>query len=197
MNQAMMRRKITKQKLERILSILVAIIAVGNAVHAIVVMGMIRDGRSGLGNPQYEAQINAVTVMNFIISLVFLVYGSLMFHAARTTAVGLPRRRKIEKILIISLVYSLSFLSRSTMLLFRPITGLFFPNTFFWTFAMYIPDFVPTAIQLYFIYARTREENYHRQIQQSAAMTQLRDPLLRQGTSRSTSAYHSSVSNYN
>jgi hypothetical protein len=46
MNQAMMRRKITKQKLERILSILVAIIAVGNAVHAIVVMGMIRDGRS-------------------------------------------------------------------------------------------------------------------------------------------------------
>jgi hypothetical protein len=46
MNQAMMRRKITKQKLERILSILVAIIATGNAVHAIVVMGMIRDGRS-------------------------------------------------------------------------------------------------------------------------------------------------------
>lgn len=46
MNQAMMRRKITKKKLERILSILVAIIAAGNAVHAIVVMGMIRDGRS-------------------------------------------------------------------------------------------------------------------------------------------------------
>ena len=46
MNQAMMRRKITKKKLERILSILVAIIGTGNAIHAIVVMAMISDGRS-------------------------------------------------------------------------------------------------------------------------------------------------------
>jgi len=46
MNQAMMRRKITKKKLERILSILVAVVGTGNAIHAIVVMAMIRDGRT-------------------------------------------------------------------------------------------------------------------------------------------------------
>jgi len=117
----------------------------------IIVMWFIGGGTRE-GNPIYNTTIIADVVISSLLSVGFLVYGILLFCVTKNTDDGETtntRTTELLKILFITGVFTLCFLIRVFMFSWRPLTNKYFPTPIFYTFAYYVPELIPCAIQIY------------------------------------------------
>jgi len=103
------------------------------------------------GNPVYEANIIADVILSVAVSTGFFIYGWLLFFLTKKVDdVGVGQRDKeLTRILLITLVFTACFSIRVFMFLYRPITGRKFSEPLFYSLAYYVPEVLPTLLQVY------------------------------------------------
>jgi len=102
------------------------------------------------GNPLYEANIVTDVVVSTGVCVGFFVYGLLLFYVTRNNDGGDVEGRNTEllRIFFITIIFTLCFLCRVVMFLYRPITGYPLPSVLFYVFAYFVPELVPSVIQV-------------------------------------------------
>lgn len=126
----------------------------------LIVWGATANGTNE-GNPIYEVNILFLASLQALLSIAFLIYGSvLMYRVFLARKYGLSEederhaaryRTALIKILVTMSVMSACFLVRFIFLVYRPATGRFLPNPVFFTFAYIIPDTIPAVVEMFII----------------------------------------------
>ncbi|KAJ5074223.1 tobamovirus multiplication protein 1-like isoform x1 [Anaeramoeba ignava] len=98
----------------------------------------------------YTVGVLVVGGSSFFAAFGFLIYGILLFCKYKNTvSFVLQRRKALNKIATIATIFSICFLSRFIMLLYYPITHKYFAEGIYMTFSYYIPEVIPSVVQLY------------------------------------------------
>jgi len=104
------------------------------------------------GNWRYDINIYTDIVLSFILSFVFLVYGIMMAYKRYSGDFSDPHRlRHAFKNLSYGLGFSILFFLRVIMFAYRPVTNGFMNASVFLILAYYIPEIIPSLLQLYII----------------------------------------------
>ncbi|KAJ3444343.1 tobamovirus multiplication protein 1-like isoform x1 [Anaeramoeba flamelloides] len=74
------------------------------------------------------------------------------------------KKRHLLKIFSITMLYSACFLLRFIMFLYRPITGKYFPYTYYIFFFYYVPEIPPIVVQLWTMKIKTGLKKSNEQI---------------------------------
>jgi len=152
--------------LPRLFKVFVAVNALLYAIEISVVVTFLivdRDDYSQReGNPIYDASIYLEIIVNFVVSMCFLIYGIRLFlsHVPALEYEETQNRkyREILKILISTIIFTTCFLVRVVAFLYRPITNSYMNNNLFQILAYYIPEVIPSLVQFYLIRGKLRRE---------------------------------------
>jgi len=103
------------------------------------------------GNVIYELNIVLDVAISALLSLGFLLYGILMFFLTKSTGDGAieDRNRELLKTVGITTVFAACFLCRVVMFAYRPITGQHFPAVTFYVLGYFLPELIPSVLQVY------------------------------------------------
>jgi len=104
------------------------------------------------GNTLYDSSILIDIAVSFLISLGFLFYGTrLSITKFRADNNDPTRMREAIKIIFTAICFTLCFLLRVSMFSYRFITNAFLPDVLFVTLAYYLPELIPSVLQIYIV----------------------------------------------
>jgi len=104
------------------------------------------------GNVYYESSILNICLVSLVLAISFLVYGIRQFWMLfQSGDDSNERTRELIKIGFVTSIFSGCFLGRVIMFLYRPIAGTYLPMGVFMTFGYYLPEIVPSLLQLYIL----------------------------------------------
>lgn len=110
------------------------------------------------GDVLYEANIVVDVGLSAAVSIGFLVYGGLLFFVARSSRLDPaaldPNQAALQAaelftLLMITLIMTACFLLRVVFFSWRLVGGSKFPVAVFYVFAYFIPEIVPSVLQVY------------------------------------------------
>jgi len=118
----------------------------------VVVVFVATSGGQKEGNPFYDASIIIISLFSLGIAICFLLYGIRQLQMIKKSG-DESKESKIElfKIGLVTMLFTICFLSRVIMFLWRPASGEFLPEGVFYTFGYFIPELIPTTIQIFVI----------------------------------------------
>lgn len=104
------------------------------------------------GDPIYDANIIADACLFLLYALLFLIYGLRILVERRDQATQLwGDMKEVWKMLVTTMIFTACFCCRVVMFLYRPVTGHYLPDTVFIFLAYYVPEVVPSALQVYIV----------------------------------------------
>eukprot|EP01119_Soliformovum_irregulare_P002555 TRINITY_DN12802_c0_g1_i1.p1 TRINITY_DN12802_c0_g1~~TRINITY_DN12802_c0_g1_i1.p1 ORF type:complete len:301 (-),score=38.20 TRINITY_DN12802_c0_g1_i1:113-1015(-) len=103
------------------------------------------------GNRWYDSTIITDVVLSALMSIGFFIYGWLLFFITKNSEDGaiVGRDRELFRILIITLVFTACFSVRVVVFAYRPISGHFLPDILFYFAGYFVPDTIPSILQIY------------------------------------------------
>lgn len=113
------------------------------------------------GNPLYELSIFLILALDLVLGIAFSVYGFRELKQRRQDAD--ISWFSIVKILFVTLVFSACFLLRFALFLYRPITGGYIDPTLFRVFAYFVPEVLPSYLQIVIVYSMKEVEPQYEQ----------------------------------
>eukprot|EP01114_Cavostelium_apophysatum_P001168 TRINITY_DN10994_c0_g1_i1.p2 TRINITY_DN10994_c0_g1~~TRINITY_DN10994_c0_g1_i1.p2 ORF type:complete len:284 (+),score=19.82 TRINITY_DN10994_c0_g1_i1:1106-1957(+) len=118
--------------------------------HIIIVILFFTFDTKREGNPLYDINILVDVAIAAIFSAGFMIYGILLFRKLRHHERSLEGRdSEVMQTLILSIIFTVCFLSRVVAFLYRPITKRYFEENTFYVFGYFIPELCPSIIQVY------------------------------------------------
>ncbi|KAJ6252383.1 tobamovirus multiplication protein 1-like isoform x1 [Anaeramoeba flamelloides] len=115
-------------------------------------------------NPFYDVNVLIIAGVSVCTSLAFFVYGFLLMRKYGESVFHSNKKRHLLKIFSITILYSACFLLRFIMFLYRPITGKYFPYTYYIFFFYYVPEIPPIVVQLWTMKIKTGLKKNNKQI---------------------------------
>jgi hypothetical protein len=104
------------------------------------------------GDPIYDANIITDACITLVVSILFLLYGlRLLFSKGDQASEVWGDVHQLWKILAINIMFTACFLCRAIMFLYRPVTGHYVSYPVFVALAYYVPEFVPSVLQIYIV----------------------------------------------
>ncbi|KAL6050814.1 hypothetical protein QOT17_019579 [Balamuthia mandrillaris] len=104
------------------------------------------------GDAVYETNVLVDAFASLVVSILFAIYGVLLLmHRKAEVAEIWGGALDVGGILGITLAFVVCFLLRVAMYLYRPITGDYLPDAAFVTCAYYVPEIVPSLLQIYIV----------------------------------------------
>ncbi|KAJ5072287.1 tobamovirus multiplication protein 1-like isoform x1 [Anaeramoeba ignava] len=105
--------------------------------------------KRGNSDPIYNSSVLLIAAISFVASLGFLVYGFLLLRQIKKAiSVVSSKKKSLVRMGIFTVIFSLCFLCRFIILLYRPITNKFLAEGLYFSLSYYIPEMVPSLIQL-------------------------------------------------
>jgi len=101
----------------------------------------------GEKNMAYQVSIVAMAVLNLCIGMAFVIYG--VFFGSKMRSFKITNNFRVVQVRLVSLCFTLCFLSRVVMMLYRPLTGQLVLDVIYFPFSYLIPEIIPIALQLY------------------------------------------------
>jgi len=130
---------------------LVTVVAIYIFQFAILVL-FLASGEERDGDPIYDANIIADACLFLIYAVLFLIYGLRILVERRAQATQLwGDMQEVWKMLGTTMIFTACFCCRVVMFLYRPVTGNYLDQTLFIFLAYYIPELVPSALQVYIV----------------------------------------------
>jgi hypothetical protein len=117
----------------------------------VIVLVWVLGNGSKEGNPVYEATILVDVILSAAVAIGFFIYGWLLFFLTKNSeeAGFVTRDRQLIQILVITVLFAACFLVRCVIFLYRPITGQKFSEVIFYTFGYFVPETIPSLLQIY------------------------------------------------
>ena len=103
------------------------------------------------GNIIYEVNIFVDCILSAVVSIGFFIYGWLLFFLTKNSeeAGFVTRERELIEILLITVIFTACFLTRSGLFLLRPVSGQKLPDPIFYSMAYYVSESIPSLLQIY------------------------------------------------
>jgi len=109
-------------------------------------------GEEREGNPIYDANIIADASLFLVYAILFLLYGLRILCERKVQATQLWGDMKdVWKMLAVTLIFTTCFSCRVIMFLVRPLTGAYLDYSVFTVFAYYVPELIPSALQVFIV----------------------------------------------
>jgi len=129
----------------------VTVVAIYIFQMAILIL-FLASGEERDGDPIYDANIIADACLFLIYAILFLVYGLRILVERRAQATQLwGDMKEVWKMLGTTMIFTACFCCRVVMFLYRPVTGSYLHPTLFIFMAYYVPELVPSALQVYIV----------------------------------------------
>ncbi|KAJ6236508.1 tobamovirus multiplication protein 1-like isoform x1 [Anaeramoeba flamelloides] len=100
-------------------------------------------------NDFYTANILIIALLSALVSIGFLFYGFSLIKRFKDSFSVSKKKNSLRKIVAITIIFFICFMLRFIFFLYRPATDKKMNPDVYTFFAYYIPELIPTCIQLY------------------------------------------------
>ncbi|EGG17707.1 hypothetical protein DFA_08703 [Cavenderia fasciculata] len=144
-------------------------------------------------NTLYEVVLSLGIGISFTITVIriYLKYTSIDIDVCRNQIV------QLRKMFILSLIFGACFVLRSIMFLYNPVTKKLMNDEVFITLGYFIPDIVPTLLQVYIIHTKMKNEEADTSYINSLYENEMEEEERPRSDSSSASAVYNSSILYN